>query len=160
MKNIEEKITEADLEVFPPGLWSFLVVTFLLMIGHVSAGLIFLYYFLSLGPASLIPPLLLSGMLIVVFNIALIRGRLWAQNGIKALAIIYGVTALVGWSGVLSDINAFVSGCALATSILSLAVIASPFYKEFCDFFERRWRLYRQTGKTILELYSEQQKQK
>lgn len=145
-------ITESDLAIFPPYLSFFLLATICLMVSHGLAATIIFFFYLTIPPGLAFGLVMASGMAFVVFNVAVIRGHTWGVSGLKALAALYILIAIssFAWVGQ-NQVNVKVSLAVLVSSGSAWLTLRSVRYQAMAGFLVRRWRFYRDTGRTVIE---------
>jgi len=154
-------ITEKDLKVFPPKMGYFLGATLCLMLAHGASIFIASYYYAALKPQWLVLTVTGTVVFFAAFNIGVLQGRARAVQGLKALAYIYTAISLSAVLDIFSrDINTAYAGFALFVSLGAIAFLVSPGYKNFCQTIIRRWTIYRETGRTLIEEYQRVQLKK
>lgn len=149
---LSEPITRDDLRIFPPHLGHFALATGCMMVSH---GLSTSWAFSALLPSHLglaFGLSLATSLIFGVFNFMLIRGHLRSLKYLERLAIIYSVVSVASLSdaGQLSA-NLWMSVVMIISSGISWWTIRSPQYRIMAAFIAKRWRFYRETGRTIIE---------
>lgn len=154
-------ITEEDLAVFPPHLSSFLAATLLLMVSHGLAATIVFFFYFALHPATGLALVVGSSMIFVFFNILLIRGHLVAIKALKLLAVIYCGVAVSSFAEIAhTPIDTRLSLAVLIPSVSAWLVLRSRRYQTMAQFIAKRWRFYRETGRTVIEELNRQKMQR
>ena len=139
-------------QVFPPHVWAFLVVVFLMMAGHGLGAFVVGFFYLELGASALAMLTMLSAVVIAIPNILITRGYGVARYGSLGLL---GIYYLIGISTFLPGIGENVSpvlGLTIATtSALGIFLLSTKQYKAITHFYSERWGEFRESGKPYID---------
>ncbi len=154
-------LSEADLALYPPFVSRLIAVIFCMMISQgVSLTLLALSY-VDLRPEVILAVVLLPTLPLVSANFFVLHGR---QTGIIWQRWILGIYAAISVfmviEFVISGASFFVPFISLALSIIGLAITYTQSYQSMFAFLEKRWRIYRETGRTIIEEFNLSHKNK
>lgn len=145
-------ISENDLAIFPPYMSLFLLVTLCMMVSHGLAATTVFFFYINIDPALAFFLSMGSSLVFVTFNFMLIRGYLWSLKGLESLAGLYSLIALSAVfeiGHVPTDYK--LSLAILVPSLTAWFTIRSTRYHVMANFIAKRWRFYRETGRTVIE---------
>lgn len=142
---------EKDLDVFPPNASFFVLATLFLLISHGGSTALLGTFVLNLHPAALIALLFASATLLSIGNIAITRGHARFAVFLKILTAGHLLITLAVSVFYYQSANIYFLLTPLAASVIALSIMCSTPYRKMVEFTERRWRIYRDTGISVIE---------